>query len=88
MTTKKEHLEHIAKLVQEGKQKLMEAANYAAEHEVGYRLDLFGTEHYLENLDYWLDGEDEDYLEEAKQEMIEKFGVSKGYVWATSSTFC
>lgn len=90
----KENLEHIANLMTEAKQKIAEAARYAADHNIRDSINILGNEFYLENLDeelvgYDLDDEwDKKYYEQRKKEFTEMFGVSEGYVWASSSSFC
>jgi hypothetical protein len=93
-TINKEQLDHVANLIQEAKQKIAEAARYAADHKLITEINLFGEEFYLENLDdhlrdYDLEDESEKrWYEHRKEELKETFGVSEGYVWATSSAFC
>ena len=89
-----EKMEQLSKLIQEGKQKLSEAAQFAADNGIKVNLNLFGTELYLENLDNELKGYDLteegelSYYEARKRELEDMFGKTEGYVWASSSSFC
>jgi hypothetical protein len=93
-TPTKEQLAHIAELMNEGKQKIAEAACYAGENNLRVDIRLFGEDLYLENLndrlsDYDLNDERQlQWYNRQKEEFEEMFGVSEGYVWASSSTFC
>jgi hypothetical protein len=90
----KEQLDYISKLITEAKQKLAEAACYAAENNVRMDLRIFGEEMHLANLDefmsdYDLNSKDgQRWYNQQKKEFEQMFGVSEGYVWATSSSFC